>query len=251
MGESNGRKVKALLFAGAPDFASISVPLRNLSWLSGLNFSMILTGNPSFSYPMEKNSETTPFDQETAIDHQLMEMIGAGDHLAFRQLVERHQHAVVGTVSKMLGNANDSEDIAQQVFIRVWKHSKRYKPDNKFTTYLYTITRNLVYNESRRRSRKKTVSSDQLEEDLNFQQAADPAQSPDSELLQAELQKAVDSAIRNLPENQRIAVILRRYENLPYEEIADVLQTSVSSVKSLLFRARTSLRESLSHYLEE
>lgn len=211
---------------------------------------MVLVGSPSLSDPMEKNSEAVPFDSETIIDHQLMARIGSGDHRAFRQLVERHQNAVVGTVSKMLGNSSDSEDIAQQVFIRIWKNAKRYKPDNKFTTYLYTILRNLVYNESRRRSRKKTVSSDQLEQDLNYQQAADPSQSPDSELLHAELQAAVDQAIQDLPENQRIAVILRRYENLPYEEIAEILRTSVPSVKSLLFRARNSLRDTLSKYLD-
>jgi len=200
---------------------------------------------------MEKHSEAVPFDEETAIDHQLMAKIAVGDHQAFRSLVERHQDQLVGTISKMLGNHNDSEDIAQQVFIRVWKHAKRYKPNNKFTTYLYTITRNLVYNESRRRSRKKTVSSDQLEEDQNFHQTADPTKVPDSQLLQSELQMAVDQAIQALPENQKMAVILRRYENLPYEEIAEILNTSVSSVKSLLFRARTALRETLSKYLEE
>lgn len=199
---------------------------------------------------MEETQETTPIDQEAAIDHTLMEKIAGGDHHAFRDLVERHQNAVVGTVSKMLGNANDSEDIAQQVFIRVWKHARRYKPDNKFTTYLYTITRNLVYNESRRRSRKRTVSSDQLEEDYQLQQTGDPNARPDANLLEAELRQAVENAIQALPENQRMAVVLRRYENLPYEEIAVVLKTTVPSVKSLLFRARTTLKEALSKYMD-
>ena len=223
---------------------------RNFSWPWGLDHFMVLVGSPRFSEPMDKISEAYRFDPETLIDHQLMARVGSGDHQAFRQLVERHQAAVVGTISKMLGNASDSEDIAQQVFIRVWKHAKRYKADNKFTTYLYTILRNLVYNESRRRSRKKTVSSDQLEQDLDHQQAADGSQNPDSQLLHAELQAAVDQAIQELPENQRIALILRRYENLPYQEIAEILKTSVPSIKSLLFRARNSLRETLSKYLD-
>jgi RNA polymerase sigma-70 factor, ECF subfamily len=214
---------------------------------------MVFTGNPSLTirYPMEETHAPTATNGDAATDHALMARIATGDHQAFRQLVERHQHPVVGTVTKMLGNANDSEDIAQQVFIRVWKHAKRYKPDNKFTTYLYTITRNLVFNESRRRSRKKTVSSDQLEDEHHLQHPANPDRQPDATLLNSELQQAVDAAIQALPEKQRLAVVLRRYEQLPYEDIANILKTSVPSVKSLLFRARTSLRESLSRYLDE
>ncbi len=200
---------------------------------------------------MEETAAATPDYPDAALDHALMVRIATGDHQAFRQLVERHQDAIVGTVTKMLGNSSDSEDIAQQVFIRVWKHAKLYKPDNKFTTYLYTITRNLVYNESRRRSRKKTVSTDKLEDEHHLQHPDDPAAQPDSTLLTAELQLAIDAAIQSLPKNQRLAVVLRRYENLPYEEIAVVLKTSVPSIKSLLFRARTTLRDSLSKYMDE
>jgi len=186
----------------------------------------------------------------TTIDFQLMERVGAGDHKAFRELVERHQGAVVGTVAKMLGNSSEAEDIAQQVFLRIWRNARRYRPDAKFTTYLYTITRNLVFNETRRRSRKKEVSADELEENSNQLIAASSDHQPDSELLQVELQRAVDAAIAGLPEAQRMAVVLRRYEQLSYEEIAEVLSLSVSAVKSLLFRARTTLREALSGYLE-
>ncbi len=212
---------------------------------------MFLTGNPPLEIPMEDTAAPTHADPGAALDHALMARVAKGDHQAFRELVERHQDAIVGTVTKMLGNSSDSEDIAQLVFIRVWKHAKRYKPDNKFTTYLYTIARNLVYNESRRRSRKKTVSSDQREDDHHLQHPDDPAAQPDTSLLTAELQGAIDDAIQSLPENQRLAVVLRRYENLPYEEIAEVLDVSVPSVKSLLFRARTTLRECLAKYMEE
>jgi len=194
---------------------------------------------------------TSPLAQECAVDFALMERVGEGDHAAFRQLVERHQDAVIGTVAKMLGNASESEDIAQQVFLRIWKNAKRYRPDAKFTTYLFTITRNLVFNETRRKSRKKEVSSDEREENSNLTVEASPDRQPDAEILQAELQQKVDEAIASLPEAQRMAVVLRRYEQLSYEEIATVLDLSVSAVKSLLFRARTSLREALSDYLAE
>ena len=211
---------------------------------------MFLTGNPLFAHSMEDTQATSPAEINPDIDHALMTRVAEGDHRAFRDLVERHQDAVVGTVTKMLGNASDSEDIAQMVFIRVWKHAKRYKPDNKFTTYLYTIVRNLVYNESRRRSRKRTISTDQREGEYYLQHPGDPASQPDARLLDTELRASIDAAIESLPENQRLAVVLRRYENLPYEEIAEVLATSVPSVKSLLFRARTTLRESLSKYMD-
>lgn len=212
-------------------------------------FSADVAATPYF-LNMEADPVSSPAESG-AVDFALMESIGAGDHEAFRRLVERHQNAVIGTVAKMLGNASEAEDIAQQVFLRIWRNAKRYRPDAKFTTYLFTITRNLVFNESRRRSRKKEVSSDEREENSNQLVEASPDRQPDAELLQAELQQAVDDAISQLPEAQRMAVVLRRYEQLSYEEIAAVLNLSVSAVKSLLFRARTSLREALSGYLAE
>lgn len=190
-------------------------------------------------------------DDDSGIDFELMARIGTGDHAAFRVLVERHQNAVIGTVAKMLGSPNDAEDISQQVFLRIWRNAKRYQPDAKFTTYLFTITRNLVFNETRRRGRKKEVSSEEREENAHHQIADSPDRRPDAELLQAELSQAVDAAIATLPETQRMAVILRRYEQLSYEEIAEVLQLSVSAVKSLLFRARGTLKEALSGYLRD
>ena len=207
------------------------------------------TTTPLF-LPMEEKL-TPAIADESALDHALMERIGRGDHAAFRELVERHQNAVIGTVAKMLGNPHDAEDISQQVFLRVWRNARHYRPDAKFTTYLFTITRNLVFNETRRRGRKKEVSSEEREEAANQLIEENPNRRPDAELLQAELQQAVDKAIATLPESQRLAVVLRRYEQLSYEEIADVLKLSVSAVKSLLFRARTSLREALADYLQD
>lgn len=178
-----------------------------------------------------------------------MGLAGAGDTAAFEQLVERHQRLVIGTVGRMLGSPSDAEDIAQQVFVRVWKNVNRYEPRAKFTTWLLKITRNLVFNELRRRSRHPAVplqsQTDEEERPLKDEHAV----APDATLLEHELQEAVDAAIARLPETQRMAVILRRYEELSYEEIAEAVDQSVSAVKSLLFRARTELRESLKHYL--
>lgn len=203
---------------------------------------------PAF-LPMEEPLTPVRADENT-LDHALMERIGAGDHAAFRTLVERHQNIVIGTVAKMLGNSSDAEDIAQQVFLRIWRNAKRYRPDAKFTTYLFTITRNLVFNETRRRGRKKTVSADEQEENSHHLIKDSPDRQPDAEMLQAELRHAVDAAITSLPEAQRMALVLRSHDQLPYEEIAEVLGLSLPAVKSLLFRARAGLRETLGGYLE-
>jgi RNA polymerase sigma-70 factor (ECF subfamily) len=188
--------------------------------------------------------------QDDAQDVRLMALAGRGDAAAFEQLVERHQNLVVGTVARMLGNSSDVEDIAQQVFIRVWKSAGRYVARAKFTTWLLTITRNLVFNELRRRKRHNLVS-------LQSEDAAEERPVPDertpnprASLLDEELDRAIRTAIAQLPETQRMAVVLRRYEELSYEEIAEVLDQTVPAVKSLLFRARTELRSRLSRYLE-
>lgn len=197
------------------------------------------------------DTDTQDSHSDDAIDVALMLRVKTGDHAAFQELVERHQNMIVGTVAKMLGNPSDAQDIAQQVFIRLWKSAPRYKRKAKFTTFLFTITRNLVFNESKKRSRRKTHSLEEREEEHFSQLADDASRSPDAETLQTELQAAVDKAINALPEKQRMAVILRRYENMPYEQIAEVLGCSVSSTKSHLFRARTELRTLLNSYLDE
>lgn len=214
--------------------------------------------SPAQSYPMTPSPETIreqdvtgqEKSSENEVDVALMLQVKKGDEQAFEQLIERHQRAVVGTVAKMLGNASDAEDIAQQVFIRLWKSAPRYKPKAKFTTFLFTIARNLVFNESRRRSRKSECSIEAREDDFHLQTPDNDTATPDAEMLQRELQQEVDKAIASLPEKQRLAVILRRYENMPYEEIGSVLKLSVSAVKSQLFRARHTLRESLQDYLK-
>ena len=186
-----------------------------------------------------------------------MMRVRTGDRPAFGELVECHQQRVVGTVARMLGaDAADAEDIGQQVFLRVWKSAGRYEPTAKFTTWLYTITRHLVFNELRRRKHRPVTSldADAFDGSASGNDAArledrqTPA--PDATLLQAELQVAINAAIAQLPETQRLAVVLRRYEELSYEEIAGVLGLSVPAVKSLLFRARVVLRERLAHYLK-
>lgn len=184
-------------------------------------------------------------------DVALMLRVKTGDIEAFEMLVERHKHSVVGTAAKMLGSESEADDIGQQVFIRVWKSAARYEPSAKFTTWLMTIARNLIFNEMRRRQRNRLVPMETEQDDAPQQQFADEgAAAPSEQLLDTELQGAIEEAIASLPENQRIAIVLRRYENMPYEEIAKVLKTSVPAVKSILFRARADLKERLKKYLD-
>lgn len=188
-----------------------------------------------------------------AQDLAWMERVKRGDADAFQQLVEAHQYRVIGTIAKMLGDEMDAEDLAQQVFIRVWRSAPRYEPTAKFTTWLFKITRNLVFNELRRRRRHGTQSLDADGDDEHPPiQAADTAsKAPDTAMLDAEMQTAIQAAIDQLPEMQRMAIVLRRYDEFSYEEIAEILSLSVPAVKSVLFRARTELREKLRQYLSE
>src|SRR5437660_5622652 len=182
-------------------------------------------------------------------DVRLMQLVGRGDTSALEELIERHQSLVAGTVARMLGSNSDVEDIAQQVFIRVWKSARRYVPRAKFTTWLLKITRNLVFNEMRRTKRRAHVplqpeagaEDPPLKDDLNL--------APDVSLLETELQQTIEEAILQLPETQRMALVLRRYEQLSYEQIGEVLDLSVPAVKSVLFRARSELRLRLNKYL--
>jgi RNA polymerase sigma-70 factor (ECF subfamily) len=182
-------------------------------------------------------------------DIRLMQQVGAEDMAAFEQLIERHQGLVAGTVARMLGDNSEAEDLAQQVFVRVWKSARRYVPRAKFTTWLLKITRNLVFNELRRRRRHALIPLQTEAGGEEMQLQDERSQAPDAALLENELQGAIEAAIGQLPETQRMAVVLRRFEELSYDEIADVLELSVPAVKSLLFRARTELRERLKSYL--
>ncbi len=199
------------------------------------------------THHVSSDTEGESCDQENV---RLMLRVKEGDIKAFEQLVELHQGIMIGAAARMLGNLDDAHDIAQQVFIRVWKSAPRYEPSAKFTTWLFTIMRNLVFNETRRRTRRKEVPLENENDDDPPRQYADlTSAGPDHLTQQDELEKALDQAIASLPEKQRLAVVLRRHEDMPYEQICEILKMSLPAVKSLLFRARTELRKHLSSHL--
>lgn len=199
-----------------------------------------------------KRSESEKESVDTnAEDVACMLKVKGGDVAAFEELVERHKSSVIGTIYRMLGDLDESHDLAQRVFIRVWSSAPRYEPSAKFTTWLFTITKNLVYNESRRRKRRPHYSLEAQAEDFHLAMPDTTAVEPDDALLHVEMQEAIDKAMEKLPERQRMALVLRRFEHMPYEEISKAMDLTVSSVKSLLFRARLQLREELKAYLND
>ena len=197
---------------------------------------------------------TVPFPQESLatdeLDFSLMARISKGDMAAMEELIQIHQNRVIGTITKMLGHDAEAEDIAQQVFLRIWNSATQYTTSAKFTTWLFKITRNLVLNEIRRRKRHPATALEREVEEHHFQTEDLRTPAPDASLLESELQDAIQCAIESLPEPQRMAIVLRRYEELSYEEIGEILELSIPAVKSALFRARTELREKLRHYLK-
>ncbi|MBE2179179.1 MAG: RNA polymerase sigma factor [Chthoniobacterales bacterium] len=197
--------------------------------------------------PDEGFGTVGPDTEEDAKLVALMLEVKRGDETAFRELVEATEDRVFGTIAKMLGGIEGAEDLAQRVYLRIWQARERYVPSAKFTTWMFSITRRLVLNERRGRSRRGAVFHDPAPEEHVREPVS--ADSPALDAAAAELAREIEQALAELPEDQRMAVVLRRYEEMPYEDIAEVLGTTVPAVKSLLFRARQNLREKLAGWL--
>jgi len=185
-------------------------------------------------------------DWKEASDPECMRAVAAGDEDAFSELIERYQHMVYGTCYRLLGSYHaEAEDVAQMVFIRVFKAAGRYQPKALFKTWLMTIVRNTVFSHLRKmkRHRERQVDwHDPEDPDKEPDFPDESATSADADMARGELLQCLQQAMENLPENQRVALVLRQYEQMSYEEIADSMGTTVSSVKSLIFRARDQLR---------
>jgi RNA polymerase sigma-70 factor (ECF subfamily) len=186
-------------------------------------------------------------------DAALMLRVKQGDTAAFEQLVDKYKQPVMNVVYRMLRDATEAEDVAQNVFVQVYKSAGRYEVSSKFSTWLFTIARNLCLNELRRRSRHPADSMDAAhpdQEDQPWQQFEDKKSfSPPDTLLQGELEEKIEESMAELPENQRTAILLCRQDELSYEDIANVLQCSLSATKSLIHRGRETLKQKLKPYL--
>jgi len=188
----------------------------------------------------------------TDYDVGLMLRFQKGEELAFQELVERNHGRVVGLIYRFISDASEAEDLAQEVFLRIYRARKTYKPTAKFSTWMFRITANVSLNALRSRShRKDDVSINQVTDFGDGPRAMpDPeAKMPDHDLHQAELQAKVREAIAELPEKQQVAVVLNKYEGMSYAEIASTIGCSTLAVKSLLARARDNLKDHLLLYI--
>jgi RNA polymerase sigma-70 factor (ECF subfamily) len=187
-------------------------------------------------------------------DAELMLRVKKGDAQAFEELVEKYKQPILNFVYRTLRDSSDVEDIAQNVFVQVFKSADRYRVEARFSTWLYTIARNLCLNEIRRRSRHPAESLDAAEnpeDDFTSRQFEDRknTSAPDL-LLRDELTRKVEEALESLPENQRTAILLFKEKEMSYEEISKILDCSLSATKSLIHRGRETLKQKLKPYLK-
>jgi RNA polymerase sigma-70 factor (ECF subfamily) len=187
-------------------------------------------------------------------DVRLMLRVRDDDTGAFEELVLRFQHRLVGVMHHLVGHADEAEDLAQEVFLRVYRARKSYHPRCKFTTWLFTIANNLALNALRSRQRRPVVPLPPADSGSFGARPAealvpDPASGPVRKLERREMAEVIRQALDGLNERQRMAVVLNKFEDMNYAEIAEVMGLTTKGVKSLLSRARTNLRDALSGYL--
>lgn len=188
-------------------------------------------------------------------DVRLMLLVREDDAGAFEELVARYQDRLIAVLEHLVRGQEQAEDLAQEVFLRVFRARKRYKPGAKFSTWLFTIANNVASNALRRKRRRKeidatTVTGDEERGTLDELAAASSSQMPARQLDRMERAEMVQAAVGALGERQRLALLLAKFEGLSYEEIGQVMDLSPQAVKSLLSRARRNLRDWLEPYMQ-
>ena len=179
-----------------------------------------------------------------------------GDDVAFRELVEKYQSRLVGILTHLVSDRETAQDLAQDVFLRVYRARERYQPTAKFSTWLFTITHNVASNSLRKTSRRKEInlvsspSGSMPVRPLESMAKEKSGMMPARQLLRTEMEDVMLAAIEQLGERQRIATMLSKFEGMSYLEIGETMGLTTQAVKSLLSRARNNLKEILRPYLE-
>ncbi len=186
-------------------------------------------------------------------DLSLIEAFKAGDEAAFTQLVKKYQQQVFNLLFHYSGRKEDIEDLAQEVFIKVYMHLATFETRAAFRTWLYRIAINVSIDHARKRKLRRMLSLDGLTEWARERVAFKSAQMPSPQIVaeQSDLDQYIQRGLEQLPEDFRKALVLRDLEGLEYDEIATITGWSLGTVKSRLFRGRQRLREFLKPYLEE
>jgi RNA polymerase sigma-70 factor (ECF subfamily) len=187
-------------------------------------------------------------------DIRLMLMVRDDDSAAFAELVERFQHRLVAIMHHLIGSPDEAEDLAQEVFLRVYRTRKKYTPKAKFSTWLFTIANNLALNALRDRQRRPVLPLDVRDSGPLGARPTESAAAardlpPAHNLQQQELSAVIRTALEGLSERQRVAIVLNKFEDMNYTEIGEVMGLTTKAVKSLLSRARAKLREALQGYI--
>jgi RNA polymerase sigma-70 factor (ECF subfamily) len=185
-------------------------------------------------------------------DLELMQQIRRGDAESFEALLARHRAPLIGFFVRMVRDRALAEDLAQEVFLRVYKARERWKPDAKFSTWLYRIATNLALNAIRDAKGKisRTAPGDGEGED-EVARLTDPQPGAEERIMLSDRERIIREAVEALPANQRAAVILHKYQDADYRQIAKILGVTESALKSLLFRAYESLRQRLEPMVRE
>lgn len=176
-----------------------------------------------------------------------------GDEAAFDRIVEAYSSHLFALFTRFLGPIPEREDLVQEVFLRVIRARDRYQPTARVSTWLYRIAFNIAVNRTQRAApAASSLDQERATDDWSQREVVDPGGAhPSDELERSDIVRAVRSAIAALPENQRMALILAKYDDLPYIEIAKVLRSSEKAIKSLVHRARETLRERLAPFLQQ
>ncbi len=178
-------------------------------------------------------------------DRKIVAEIQNGDQNAFRQLFEKYQHLVFNISFHMSGDREEAEDITQAVFIKIFHAIGKFRNEAKLSSWIYRITLNTYLKRKRRKKLENWISLEFLFQGKEQLQPVSPEPPPDRQLEMAENEQIEQKAIQSLPERQKTALVLHRYENLSYEEIATVMKISLSAVESLLHRAKDNLTKKL------
>ena len=176
---------------------------------------------------------------------ELLTKIKKGDPNAFKQLFEQYQHFVYNICYRMIGNREEAEDTTQDVFIKIYHSIGKFRGDAKISSWIYRIAVNTCLKIERRKKLNYWISLEFLFQDNEDNQPMSQEKMPDQQVEISETENIVQQAIHKLPVRQKTALILHRYENLSYEEISQVMETSLSAVESLLHRAKENLTEKL------